>query len=47
MTAEDMVYGAWLDILGSGMEESTDLHESLHRLHEAAVGSHLSEEDPA
>jgi len=40
MTREDAVYGEWLDLLGSGTEESEELHEALHALHDAAEVSH-------
>lgn len=39
MTKEQAVYAEWLDVLGSGTEESEELHDSLHHLHEVAEES--------
>lgn len=40
MTQEDAVYGAWLDLLGSGTDEGPVLTRALHELHDRAEASH-------
>lgn len=42
MTREDAVYGAWLDLLGSGTDEGPVLTRALHELHDRAEASHDS-----
>lgn len=47
MTSEDAVYGEWLDLLGSGLEEGPELSAGLKRLHDRAEASHQDMDDYA
>lgn len=40
MTAEDAVYAAWLNLLGSDIPEPPEVEDGLHRLHDLAEASH-------
>jgi hypothetical protein len=40
VTAEDAVYAAWLNLLGSDIPEPPEVEEGLHRLHDRAEHSH-------
>lgn len=40
MTAEDAVYAAWLNLLGSDPSEPPEVEDGLHRLHDLAEASH-------
>lgn len=40
MTHDDETRAAWLNLLGSGLDEGDPLHESLVHLHDLAEASH-------
>lgn len=40
MTAEDAVYAAWLNLLGSDPSEPPAVEDGLHHLHNLAEASH-------
>lgn len=40
MTAEDAVYAAWLNLLGSDVPEPPAVEDGLHHLHDLAEASH-------
>lgn len=47
MTADDEVYAAWLNLLGSDEinDHDPDIIRDLHRMHDAAEASHIPEGD--